>query len=197
MIDFHGSSGYGQNFTDSILGHWGSYPYEDIIIGTNYALNLYRWMDPNRLSACGASFGGFMINWIQGHTTIFKALVTHDGIFDTVGAYYSTEELWFPEAEFKGTPWDNFPLYMKFNPMAFVNKWQTPHLIIHGQHDYRLELYHGLGAYTTLQRMGIPSKFLYMTMENHWVLSDENSIKWYHTVLDWLDKWAGPNTTTV
>jgi len=193
MIDFHGSTGYGQNFTNAILGNWGSYPYEDIIVGTNFALVQNSWMDNSRLTACGASYGGYMINWIQGHTTMFKALVTHDGIFDTATAYFTTEELWFPEAEFFGTPWENPELYNKWNPSAFVQSWVTPHLIIHGQHDYRLELAHGLGAFTALQRQGIPSKFLYMTMENHWVLNDENGIKWYHTVLAWLDQWTGNN----
>jgi len=191
MIDFHGSTGYGQAFTDAISGNWGSYPYWDIMNGTEYVLSQYPDMDPNRVAACGASYGGFMINWIQGHTNFFKALVTHDGIFDTTLGYYATEELWFPEWEFKGLPWEVPENYQKWNPAAFINNWQTPHLIIHGQHDYRLPVSHGLGAFTVLQRKNIPSQFLYFTEENHWVLNDANGIKWYHTVLAWLDRFTG------
>jgi len=190
LIDFHGSTGYGQNFTNSILGHWGDLPYSDVMTGLNVALNQFDWMDPKRVVACGASYGGYMINWIQGHTTQYKALVTHDGMFDTFSSYFTTDELWFPEAEFLGTPWQNPSVYHKWNPMMFVDKWQTPHLVIHGQHDYRLTLGNGLSVFTALQRRGIPSKLLYFTMENHWVLNDENGIKWYHTVLGWIDKYA-------
>jgi len=136
------------------------------------------------------SYGGYMINWIQGHTDFFKALVTHDGIFDTMQGYYATEELWFPEWEFKGTPWENPSLYQQWNPAAFVDNWKTPHLVIHGEHDYRLPLNHGLSVFTALQRKGIPSEFLYFTQENHWVLNDANGIKWYNTVLSWLDRWT-------
>jgi len=190
MIDFHGSTGYGQKFTNSILGNWGSYPFEDIMKGTSEMVNKHPWIDSNRLVACGASYGGYMINWIQGQTTIFKALVTHDGLFDTRFGYYSTEELWFAEAEFSGLPWDGTSVYDKWNPANYVANWKTPHLIIHGQRDFRLPLGNGLAAFTALQRRGVPSKLLYFTMENHWVLNDENGIKWYHAVLGWLDKWA-------
>jgi len=194
MIDFHGSTGYGQSFTDSISGNWGSLPYWDIMNGTFAALGQFPYLDKSRVGACGASFGGYMVNWIHGQTNFFKALVTHDGIFDTFSAYYSTEELWFPEWEFKGIPWDSPALYDKWNPAEYAQNWQVPHLIIHGGRDYRLTLSQGLGAFTALQRQGIPSAFLEFDMENHWVLRDENGIKWYQTVLGWLDTYVNSSS---
>eukprot|EP01125_Pyxidicula_operculata_P021639 TRINITY_DN845_c0_g1_i1.p1 TRINITY_DN845_c0_g1~~TRINITY_DN845_c0_g1_i1.p1 ORF type:complete len:535 (+),score=120.12 TRINITY_DN845_c0_g1_i1:129-1733(+) len=194
MINPHGSTGFGQSFTDAVNGDWGGLPFKDIINGTTYILNKFDgWMDSTKVTACGASYGGYMVNWIQGQQPdqlTFKALVTHDGIFDTTQGFYATDELWFPSWEFKGLPWDNPLLYEKFNPASYVKNWKTPHLIIHGNHDYRLPLNHGLSAFTALQRKGIPSKLLYFTMENHWVLKDSNSIKWYQTVLSWLKQWT-------
>jgi len=190
-VNFHGSTGFGQSFTDSIRGNWGSYPYFDILNATDYLLNSFRWLDGARVSACGGSYGGYMINWILGNTDRFSALVAHDGIFDTRAAYFATEELWFPEWEFKGTPWAAPTLYDKWNPANLVVNWTSntsPTLVIHGGRDYRLDVSQGLATFTALQRRGIDSKFLYFPLENHWVLNPHNGIKWYETVLGWLDE---------
>jgi len=194
MIDFHGSTGYGQGFTDAIRGHWGSVPYWDIMNGTMAAIQQFSWLDGSRVAALGASFGGYMVNWIHGHSDFFKVLVTHDGIFDTLSTYYSTEELWFPEWEFEGTPWQNLAGYQQWNPAAFVNNWKVPHLIIHGGRDYRLAVTEGLSAFTALQRKGIPSALLEFDLENHWVLNAANGIKWYQTVFAWVDRFIGNNS---
>jgi len=192
MFNFHGSPGFGQNFTDSISGNWGGYPYWDIINGTNYVLSQYKFLKKELVSACGASYGGYMINWILGQSNMFNSLVVHDGMFDTIHSYYSTEQLWFPEWEFKGKPWTNRDLYEKWNPSNYVSNWATPTLVIHGGRDYRLDITNGLSTFTTLQRLGIPSKLLVFPEENHWVMKPQNGIKWYQTVLDWLDQWNKP-----
>ena len=188
-VNFHGSTGFGQKFTDSISGDWGGKPYEDLLKGLDHALANYPWLDADRVGALGASYGGWMINWINGHTRRFKCLVNHDGGFDEFANYFTTEELWFPEWEFKGTPWDNPELYDKFSPSRYVKNWQTPTLVIHGAKDYRLVDAEGIATFTALQRRGIPSQFLYFPDENHWVLKPKNSILWHETVIAWLDKW--------
>jgi dipeptidyl aminopeptidase/acylaminoacyl peptidase len=188
-INFHGSTGYGQAFTDSISGDWGGKPFEDLMKGLDYALATYKWLDPDRVAALGASFGGWMINWINGHTNRFKCLVNHDGGFDEFSDYFTTDELWFPEWEFKGVPWENPELYEKFSPSRYVANWQTPTLVIHGARDYRLVDGEGVATFTALQRKGIPSQFLYFPDENHWVLKSKNSIVWHETVIGWLDRW--------
>jgi dipeptidyl aminopeptidase/acylaminoacyl peptidase len=188
-INFHGSTGFGQAFTDSISGDWGGKPFEDLMKGLDYALENYKWLDSDRVGALGASYGGWMINWINGHTRRFKCLVNHDGGFDEFANYYTTEELWFPEWEFKGTPWDKPELYDKFSPSRYVKEWQTPTLVIHGAKDYRLVDVEGLATFTALQRRGIPSELLYFPDENHWVLKPKNSIIWHETIIGWLDKW--------
>ncbi len=191
MIDFHGSTGYGQAFTDSISRHWGDRPLEDLQKGLAAAIARYPYLDGDRVGALGASYGGYMIYWIAGNWPgRFRCLVDHDGVFDTRSAYYSTEELWFPEWEFGGPYWENPELYEKFNPVRYVARWKTPMLVIHGEHDYRLPLTQGLGAFTALQRRGIPSRFLYFPDESHFVLKPANSQLWYKTVLDWLDRWV-------
>jgi len=189
LVNFHGSTGFGQRFTNDIFGNWGSYPFIDIMNATDFLLEKFTWIDRTKLSACGASYGGYMINWILGNTDRFNSLVCHDGLFDTLSSYYSTDELFFPEWEFKGTPWDNPKLYDMWNPSNLVANWKTPTLVIHGGRDYRVDLSQGLGTFTALQRLGIPSEFLYFPQENHFVSNPMNSIKWYNTVLDWLDKW--------
>ncbi len=191
LIDFHGSTGYGQAFTDSITGDWGGKPLEDLRKGLAAALERNPWLDGSRACALGASYGGYMINWIAGHWQDFKCLVNHDGLFDTRSMYYSTEELWFPEWEFGGTPWARPEEYARHNPAVFVDKWQTPMLVVHGERDYRVVLTQGLQTFTALQRRGIPSQLLYYPDENHWVLKPANSIQWHETVLAWLEKWAG------
>ncbi len=191
MVDFHGSTGYGQAFTDSISGDWGGKPLEDLQKGLAAAVEKYPWMDGDRVAALGASYGGYMINWIAGNWSgRFRCLVAHDGNIDERLAYYDTEELWFPEWDHKGTPWDNPEGYTKHNPIEYVKNWKTPTLIVHGGKDYRVVETQGFSAFTALQRKGIPSKLLYFPDENHWVLKPQNSILWHNTVLDWLDEYT-------
>ena len=189
MIDFHGSTGYGQAFQDAIRGDWGGAPYEDLVKGLDFALEQYPFLDGKRVCALGASYGGYMINWIAGQTDRFRCMVSHDGNLDERMAYFDTEELWFPEWEHRGTPWDNPEGYRRHNPIEHVAKWKTPMLVIHGALDYRVVDTQGLSAFTALQRRGIPSKLLYFPDENHWVLKPANSIQWHETVLGWLDQW--------
>ncbi|HUJ61285.1 MAG TPA: S9 family peptidase [Kofleriaceae bacterium] len=189
MVDFHGSTGYGQAFTDAISGDWGGAPFDDLMMGLDAALAKYPWLDGTRVAALGASYGGYMINYVNSRTTRFKALVCHDGIFDTRAGYFETEELWFPEWEFRGTPWDHPELYAKFNPAEHVKDMTTPELIIHGGLDYRLPETQGFGAFTALQRRGVPSRLIEFPDENHWVLKPQNSKMWHDEVLAWLDRW--------
>jgi dipeptidyl aminopeptidase/acylaminoacyl peptidase len=190
MVDFHGSTGYGQDFTDAIRNNWGRVPFEDLQKGLAAAIDRCPWMNPDKVGALGASFGGYMINWIAGNwPDRFKCLVNHDGNIDERMAYYDTEELWFPEWERTGTPWENPEAYNEHNPIDHVDKWKTPMLVIHGQLDYRVVDTQGISTFTALQRRNIPSKFLYFPDENHWVLKPHNSIQWHETVLAWLDKW--------
>jgi dipeptidyl aminopeptidase/acylaminoacyl peptidase len=190
MINFHGSTGYGQEFTDSISGDWGGKPYVDLMKGLDYVEKTYPFIDKNRVAALGASYGGYMANWILGHTNRFKCIVSHDGVFNTESAYGTTEELWFPEWEFKGPPWKQRELYRKFSPHLFADKFKTPTLVIHGQNDYRLDVSEGFQLFTTLQRLNVPSKMLYFPDEGHWVLKPQNSRLWYKTVNDWVDQWC-------
>jgi dipeptidyl aminopeptidase/acylaminoacyl peptidase len=187
LIDFHGSPGYGQAFTDSISRDWGGKPLEDLQKGLAAATAKYPWLDADRACALGASYGGFMMNWIAGNwPDRFRCIVNHDGVFDQRMMYYSTEELWFPEWENGGPQYANPQEYEKFNPVDFVSKWRTPMLIIHGEQDFRVPYSQGLGAFTALQRRGIDSRLLIFPDENHWVLKPNNSVLWYHTVLGWL-----------
>ena len=192
MIDFHGSTGYGQAFTDAINHDWGGAPFEDLMKGLDAALARFGWLDGDRVCALGASYGAFMVNWIAGHTDRFKCLVTHDGNLDERMAYFDTEELWFPEWEHGGTPWDNPAGYDQANPLESVKNWKTPTLVVHGGLDYRVVDTQGLGVFTALQRKGIPSRLLYFPDENHWVLKPANSILWHDTVIGWLDQWLKP-----
>ncbi len=190
MVDFHGSTGYGQEFCDAIRGDWGGKPLVDLQKGLAAALQRYPWMDGERVGALGASFGGYMINWIAGNwPDRFRCLVNHDGNIDERMAYFDTEELWFPEWDHLGTPWTNPEGYEKHNPVRFVQNWKTPMLLIHGAMDFRVVDTQGLGAFNVLQRLGIPSKLLYFPDENHWVLKPANSILWHETVIAWLDQW--------
>lgn len=192
MIDFHGSTGYGQAFTDSISQHWGDRPLEDLQKGWAFATQKYGFLDADRACALGASYGGYMINWIAGNwNQPWKCLVNHDGIFDTRAMGYSTEELWFTEWENGGTPWQAGTTYETFNPALHVDKWVKPQLVIQGQLDYRVPVEQGLATFTALQRKGVPSKLLYFPNENHWVLKAQNSVQWHKEVLDWLDQWTG------
>ena len=191
MVDFHGSTGYGQVFADSIRGDWGGKPLVDLRKGLAAALARFPWLDGERVAALGASYGGYMINWIAGNwPDRFQCLVNHDGVFNTRMMYFDTEELWFPEWDNRGTPWGNPSSYRQNNPVEFVGNWKTPMLVVHGARDYRVVETQGLGAFTACQRRGIPSKLLYFPDENHWVLKPHNSILWHDTVLDWLDQWT-------
>jgi len=190
MVDFHGSTGYGQSFTDSIRGDWGGKPLEDLKKGLAAALKRYPWMDGDRVGALGASFGGYMINWIVGNwPDRFRCMVNHDGNLDERMAYFDTEELWFPEWDHLGTPWENPQHYEKHNPVNYVKNWKTPMLVIHGAMDFRVVDTQGLATFNALQRLDIPSKLLYFPDENHWVLKPHNSILWHETVIAWLDRW--------
>jgi len=189
-INFHGSKGYGQEFVDSINNDWGGKPFEDIIKSIDYAIKYYSFIDENRIGGLGASYGGYMVNFINGHNDdgMFKCLVSHAGIFDLPNFYFVTEELWFPEYDFKGNPWHNKMNYEKFSPANFVDKWKTPMLISHGGKDFRVPESCGMAAFTLLQRKGIESKFLYFPDESHWVAGYHNSIFWHDQVFAWLAK---------
>jgi len=188
LINPRGSTGYGQKFTDEISGDWGGKPYEDLMKGVEHVLKTYAYLDGNRVAAAGASYGGYMINWIAGHTTRFRCLVSHDGTFDMRSMYGTTEELWFPEWEFKGTPYQNPELYEKWSPSKFASKFKTPMLVVHGQLDYRLDVSEGFQLFTALQRQGVKSKMLYFPDEGHFVAKPANAELWYKTVLDWIEE---------
>ncbi len=188
LIDFHGSPGYGQAFTDSITHDWGGKPLVDLQKGLAAALDRYPWLDGQRACALGGSFGGYMVNWIEGNwPDRFRCLVDHDGVFDERMMYYSTEELWFEEWAHGGPQFAVPQAYEQFNPVDFVSKWHTPMLIVHGEKDFRIPYTQGIAAFTALQRRGIESRLLLFADENHWVLKPANSVLWYGTVLAWLD----------
>lgn len=193
MINPRGSTGYGQRFIDEINGDWGGRPFVDLMNGLDYAEKTFPFIDKNRECALGASYGGYMMDWFLGHTQRFKCIVTHDGMSDTVSAYGTTEELWFPEWEFKGTPWTNRALYEKWNPINSAANFKTPTLVVHSQLDFRLDVSQGFELYTTLQRLKVPSKMLYFPDEGHWVQKPQNSQLWYKTVNDWVDQWTRPS----
>jgi dipeptidyl aminopeptidase/acylaminoacyl peptidase len=191
FIDFHGSTGYGQAFTDAIRQDWGGAPLQDLQNGLKTALAKYDWLDGERACALGASYGGYMINWIAGNwPQAFKCLVNHDGIFDARTMYYATEELWFDEWEHGGKPYYDDPVaYEKHNPAAHVAKWRVPMLVVHSDLDFRVPLEQGIATFTALRRKGIESRFLRFPDENHWVLKPANSILWHDTVNGWLKQW--------
>ncbi len=188
FIDFHGSTGYGQKFTDAVSGDWGGKPLEDLQKGLAAAVQKYPWLDRERACALGASYGGYMVNWIAGNWPDgFRCLVNHDGVFDTRGMAYSTEEQWFTDWEFGG-PYFKVPEnHERFNPVHHVNKWKTPMLVIQGDKDFRIPTAQALSTFTALQRRDIESKLLVFPDENHWVLKPANSVQWHHVVIDWLD----------
>ena len=193
-IDFHGSTGYGQAFTDSINRDWGGKPLEDLKLGLTAALARDPALDGNNACALGASYGGYMMNWIEGQwADRFKCLVQHDGVFDARAMAYETEELWFDEWEHGGHPYYAAPEeFERWNPVNHVARWQTPMLVITSERDYRIPYTQGLGAFTALQRREIPSELLVFPDENHWVLKPKNSLQWHHTVFDWLGRWLKP-----
>ena len=190
MINFHGSTGYGQKFTDSISGDWGGKPYVDLIKGLDYIEKTYPFIDKNGEAALGASYGGYMANWLLGHTNRFKCIVSHDGMFNAESAYGTTEELWFANWEFGGPPWEKRDVYRKWSPHEYAQNFKTPTLVVHGQNDYRLDVSQAFDLFTTLQVLKVPSKMLYFPDEGHWVLKPQNSQLWYKTVNDWVDQWC-------
>ncbi|MBI4543596.1 MAG: S9 family peptidase, partial [Gemmatimonadetes bacterium] len=194
LVNPRGSTGYGQAFTDEITADWGGKVYQDLMLGVDHVLAAYPFLDGSRLAAAGASYGGYMMNWFEGHTTRFQALVNHDGVYNTVSMYGGTEELWFVEWEFRGMPWTNPALYARWNPAESVKSFRTPMLIIHGGADYRVPLEQGLEAFTALRRNGVRARLLYFPDEGHWVLKPQNALLWWKTVNDWLAEYLRPAT---
>src|SRR5882672_4527632 len=192
MPNPRGSTGYGQQLVSEISGDWGGKVFIDIKNGVAMAAAL-PYVDKNRIGGAGASYGGYMIDWLEGHNDDprfkFKVLVSHDGVYNLISMYGATEELWFTDWEFKGTPWTNPAMYARWSPSKFVKNFKTPILIIHSDLDYRVPFGEGLQLFTAAQRMGVDSKLLMFPDEGHWVLKPQNSQLWYHTVLDWLDKY--------
>jgi dipeptidyl aminopeptidase/acylaminoacyl peptidase len=197
MINPRGSTGYGQAFVDGVNGDWGGKPYSDLMLGLDYAEKTYPFIDKTRECALGASYGGYMANWILGHTNRFKCIVTHDGMFNPESAYGTTEEMWFNEWEFKGEPWNYYGKadaenpFRKWSPAMSAKNFKTPTLVIHSQLDYRLDVSEGYQLFDTLQRLKVPSRMLYFPDEGHWVMKPQNSELWYKTVNAWVDEWTG------
>ncbi|HSN73048.1 MAG TPA: S9 family peptidase, partial [Steroidobacteraceae bacterium] len=196
FIDFHGSTGYGQAFTDAVSGDWGGKPLEDLRKGLAAALERYPWLDADRVCALGASYGGYMVNWIAGNWhEPFRCFVNHAGLFDLESMYYSTEELWFPEWEFGGPAFAVPENYQRHNPANDVTDWRKPMLVIHGLKDFRVPYTQGLMTYTALERQGIDSRLLIFPDENHWILKPANSVQWHREVKRWLDEWLGESSS--
>ncbi len=188
MPNPRGSIGFGQQFIEEISKDWAGKVYTDLMSGVDM-LAAQPYVDANRMGAAGASYGGYMVNWILGHTNRFKALVSHAGLFNLHSMYGGTEELWFPEWEFGGTPWDAPELYESLSPHRFVKNFATPTLVSHGELDFRVPVGEAFQLFTALQRRGVPSRLLYFPDEGHWVLKPQNSKVWHQTVLDWFDRW--------
>jgi dipeptidyl aminopeptidase/acylaminoacyl peptidase len=188
-INPRGSTGYGQKFTDQISQDWTGRVYDDLMKGLDYVLQKHSFLDSSRVAAAGGSYGGFMVNWLAGHTDRFKALITHAGVFDLTSKYGTTEELWFPEWEFGGPPWEKPEQYRERSPSAFVANFKTPTLVIHGALDFRVPDAQGLGMFTSLQRRGVPSRYVWFPDEGHWITQAQNRVVWWQEVLGWLDKY--------
>ena len=211
MVNPHGSVGFGEKFQNDVRNHWGGVPFEDIILGVTYILNKYSFLDRTRMCAAGGSYGGYMINWIEGHNYknetlgrdwTFNCLANHDGVFSHISMFYSTEELWLPKEEFCDknygdcNPWEGEKIrnwFEIYSPERYAKNWNTPMIIIHGGKDYRVPLTEGLSTFTALQLRGIPSEFLFLNEENHWVLKEENQIKWFDEVYKFFDKYTDSN----
>jgi dipeptidyl aminopeptidase/acylaminoacyl peptidase len=216
MVNFRGSTGYGQAVVDGVNGDWGGKPFSDLMLGLDYAEQHYPFIDKTRECALGASYGGYMANWVEGHTDRFKCIVSHDGMFNAESAFGTTEEDWFNIWEFKGRPWDYYGKpdctgvptdrsssvgcvenpYRKFSPSLYAKNFHTPMLVVHGQLDYRLDVSEGFQLFDTLQLLKVPSKMLYFPDEGHWVLKPQNSRLWWKTVNDWVDEWTGKAATS-
>jgi dipeptidyl aminopeptidase/acylaminoacyl peptidase len=190
-VNRHGSTGFGQAFTDAVSQHWGDWPYEDLMKGLDVVTRL-PYVDSTRMCAAGASYGGYMIYWVAGHTNRFKCLIAHDGVFNTVSMGGSTEEQWFTDWDLGGTLIAARDQWEKFSPINFVKDWKTPILIVHSQLDYRVDLSEGYQAFTAARRMGVPAKFLYFPDEGHWILKPRNRRVWWGVMLDWMDEHLKP-----
>jgi len=189
MPNPRGSTGFGQQFTDEISGDWGGKAFDDLMKGVDFAETL-PYVDSARKGAAGASYGGYMMNWFLGHTTRFKALVSHASVYNLTSMYGATEELWFPEWDLGGTPWTNRAAYEKFSPHMYAQNFKTPTLVTHGELDFRVPIGEGLQLYTTLQRLGVPSKMIYFPDEGHWINRPANSALWYRSFVEWMDNWT-------
>ncbi|RMD40331.1 hypothetical protein DV735_g4819, partial [Chaetothyriales sp. CBS 134920] len=190
-----GSTGWGTELTNAIQNNWGSYPYDDLVKAWEYVDANLSYVDTSRGIEAGASYGGYLTNWIQGHDLgrKFKALVTHDGSTNT-NAQYTTEELWFMQHDFNGTLWDNRDNYERWNPINHIKEWATPHFVVHNELDYRLPIAEGIALFNILQERGVPSKFLSFPDENHWVLNRENSLVWHREIFRWINYYSGINS---
>jgi dipeptidyl aminopeptidase/acylaminoacyl peptidase len=201
MINPRGSTGYGQAIVDGVNGDWGGKPFTDLMTGLDYAEQHYTFIDKSRECALGASYGGYMANWVLGHTDRFRCIVSHDGMFDAESAFASTEEDWFNIWEFRGHPWDYYGKpdaenpFRKWSPSLYAKNFHTPTLVVHGQLDYRLDVSEGFQLFDTLQLLHVPSKMLYFPDEGHWVLKPQNSRLWWKTVNDWVDQWTKPDAS--
>jgi dipeptidyl aminopeptidase/acylaminoacyl peptidase len=196
MVNPRGSTGYGQAFVDGVNGDWGGRPYIDLMRGLDAAETQFPFLDKTRECALGASYGGYMADWILGHTDRFRCIVSHDGMFNPESAYGTSDELWFNEWEFRGTPWTNRLMYRRWSPMLFATRFKTPTLVVHSQLDYRLDVSEGMQLFTTLQRLNVPSEMLYFPDEGHWILKPQNSQFWYKTVNAWCDRWTQAPVTS-
>jgi dipeptidyl aminopeptidase/acylaminoacyl peptidase len=185
-----GSTGYGQRFIDEINGDWGGRPFDDLMAVTDHIVAEMPYADGSRLTAAGGSYGGYMTDWLLGHTQRFKALISHSGVYDLTSEFGATEEIWFPLWEMGGTPWDKTELYAKWSPSSYVKDFHTPMLVIHGEQDFRVPYTQGLQLFTALQLQKVPSKLLVFPDEGHWILKPQNSLLWYKTFIEWLDSWV-------
>jgi dipeptidyl aminopeptidase/acylaminoacyl peptidase len=189
MPNPRGSTGYGQKFIDEINSDWGGRAFDDIMAVADHMATVPS-AEISRMAAAGGSYGGYMVDWILGHTQRFKALISHAGVYDLRSMFGATEELWFPLWEFKGTPWDNPEMYERGSPSTFVKEFHTPTLVVHGELDYRVPYSQGLQLFTALQLQKVPSRLLVFPDEGHWILKPQNSMLWYKTVIDWIDTWT-------
>lgn len=191
LINPRGSTGYGQKFTEEISEDWGGKVFVDLINGQKHVLETYDFIDKENIGASGASYGGYMMNWMEGHMDEFKypfkTLINHDGSFNLYSMYLTTEELWFPEKEFGGSFWENEDCYKKFSPHNFINNFNTPMLLIHGEYDFRLDYAESLMPFTALRKKGIDAKLVLFPDEDHWVQKPQNSRFWHETIFEWLD----------
>jgi dipeptidyl aminopeptidase/acylaminoacyl peptidase len=192
-VDFHGSTGYGQAFTDAIHQNWGGWPLEDLQKGLAFATAHDPQLEANNACALGGSYGGYMMNWIEGNwPDRFRCIVQHDGVFDARAMAYETEELWFDEWEHGGHPYYEAPAeFEKWNPVNFVTRWSTPQLVVTSEKDFRIPYTQGIATFTALQRLNIPSRLLIFPDENHWGLKPKNSVQWYDEVFGWMNRWLG------